>query len=206
MNINSKNDWLLARGVERRVVDPHATAQSMTRPDPPVGCRYSTDLEYAEGADSLVCNKHTAGTMTAIDPDPREAATQRVVDSLNRAVKESHPVPSVLEVKPEAGDANRKDTNKSRGYWLIPQAPLAELARLYATGAAKYSPRGWEAGMEYSRIIDAMDRHMAKYLAGERYDAVDGQHHMAAVAWGAFAIMEYERTHPEFNDINPTKD
>jgi hypothetical protein len=113
------------------------------------------------------------------------------------------PVPAVTEILPEVGDGQRKDGNKVRGFGLIPQAPLFELARLYQLGADKYSPRGWEKGMEYSRVIDAAYRHLGKYLSGERYDAVDGQHHLAAVAWAAFAIMEYERTHPELDDIHP---
>lgn len=106
----------------------------------------------------------------------------------------------------EVGDEKRKDTGKPGGYYLIPTQPLEELAKLYAMGAAKYSPRGWEAGMEWHRIYDPMMRHIQKWLKGETHDAVDGQHHMAAVAWAAFALMEYERTHPELDDIHPNKD
>lgn len=116
------------------------------------------------------------------------------------------PIPAVTDILPEAGDGSRKDANKVQGFYLIPQAPLFELAKLYKLGADKYSPRGWEDGMDFSRVIDALYRHVGKYLSGERYDATDGQHHMASVAWAAFAIMEYERTHPELDNIATSED
>lgn len=99
----------------------------------------------------------------------------------------------------ETGDSSRKDDGKLR-YDLIPAEPLEELARVYTIGAAKYEPRGWETGMAYGRIFAALMRHAWKWWRGERFDATDGQHHMASVAWAALALMEYERTHPEHDD------
>lgn len=101
----------------------------------------------------------------------------------------------------ESGDGQRKDAGKPGGFWLIPTRPLTEMAKLYALGAAKYAPRGWEQGMAWSRIVDPMFRHLLAWLRGERYDALDGQHHLAAVAWACFALMEYEQTHPELDDL-----
>lgn len=101
----------------------------------------------------------------------------------------------------ESGDSKRKDAGKDAGFWLIPPDSLAQLAEVYAIGAKKYAPRGWEKGMEWSRIVDPMFRHILAYMKGETHDATDGQHHMAAVAWAALALMEYERTHPEMDDL-----
>lgn len=101
----------------------------------------------------------------------------------------------------EAGDSSRKDTGKDAGFHLLPYVGLRELARLYKIGADKYEPRGWEKGMAWSRIVDPMFRHLFKWLGGEKYDQVDGQHHLAAVAWACFALMEYEETHPELDDL-----
>lgn len=101
----------------------------------------------------------------------------------------------------ETGDTHRLDAGKDAGFWLIPRRPLILLAQLYAIGAAKYAPRGWEAGMAWSRIVDPLFRHLLKWLTGEKYDPVDGQHHLAAVAWACFALMEYETTHPELDDL-----
>jgi len=100
---------------------------------------------------------------------------------------------------PQSNDVLKKDAGKLR-YDLIPCRPLAELARVYTLGARKYSPRGWERGMQWSRIFAAMMRHAWKWWSGQRYDPDDGQHHLASVAWCALALMEYERTHAELDD------
>jgi hypothetical protein len=99
----------------------------------------------------------------------------------------------------EHGDSAKLDGGKLR-YDLIPVGPLRELARVYTIGAAKYAPRGWESGMDWSRIIAAMQRHVEAWRDGETLDPVDGQHHLSSVAWCAFALMEFERTHPDLDD------
>ena len=99
----------------------------------------------------------------------------------------------------EHGDSAKLDAGKLR-YDLIPVGPLRELARVYTIGAAKYAPRGWETGMDWSRIIAAMQRHVEAWRDGETLDPVDGQHHLSSVAWCAFALMEFERTHPDLDD------
>lgn len=101
-----------------------------------------------------------------------------------------------------ADNNSRTDATKVKGFSLIPQEPLAELARVYQIGADKYAPRGWEKGMPFSEVVDGLYRHLGQWLRGEKFDAADGQHHLASVAWRAFALMEYERTHPEMDDVH----
>jgi len=90
---------------------------------------------------------------------------------------------------------------------LIPVEPLEELARVYTIGATKYDDRNWEKGLKWGRVFAAMQRHGWKWWKGERLDKVDGQHHLASVAWCAFALMEYEKTRRKFDDrpANPPK-
>ena len=101
----------------------------------------------------------------------------------------------------ETGDKQRKDDGKAKGFWLIPRRGLTALAEVFQIGADKYSPRGWEAGMAWSRVVDPMFRHILKWMPGEKYDPVDGQHHLASVAWACLALIEYEETHPELDDL-----
>ena len=75
---------------------------------------------------------------------------------------------------------------------LIPGDALYELARVYTIGSRKYADRNWERGMSWGRVFAAMMRHAWKWWGGERLDSVDGQHHLASVAWCAFALMTYE--------------
>lgn len=90
------------------------------------------------------------------------------------------------------------DKNKLR-YDLIPVIPLKKVAEVYTIGAEKYDDRNWELGMDWGRIYAAMMRHANAWWGGEQNDQIDGQHHLSSVVWCALALMEYERTHPEFD-------
>ncbi len=86
----------------------------------------------------------------------------------------------------------RFDEGKIR--WdLLPVEPLEALAQVYTIGAKKYSEHNWRKGMQWSRILSAMLRHLAAWRRGKRFDQDDGFEHLAAVLWGAVTLMEYER-------------
>lgn len=87
--------------------------------------------------------------------------------------------------------ANKYDGGKPR-YDLIPPEALDALAELYGTGAKKYGDRNWEEGFKWGRVFAAMMRHAWAFWRGEKYDQVDGQHHLIAVAWGAFTLYIHE--------------
>ena len=101
--------------------------------------------------------------------------------------------------KPSTNAARKNDTEKLR-YDLIPPTPLEELAKVYTIGATKYAPRNWEKGLSWGRVFSAMMRHAWAYWRGEKRDKEDDQHHLASVAWCAFALMEFEQTHDELDD------
>jgi hypothetical protein len=98
----------------------------------------------------------------------------------------------------------RKDDGGKLRFDLIPVEPLRRLAEVYTIGARKYSDRNWERGLQWGRVYSALQRHATAWWGGEQNDAVDGQHHLASVAWCALALMEYERTHPELDDRTTT--
>lgn len=92
----------------------------------------------------------------------------------------------------ESGDRMRKDYGKTP-WALLPFDSLRELADLYGVGAAKYAPRLWEEGMDYSRMYGSLMRHLtAWWQEGESHDPDTGKHHLAAVAWGALGLLAYE--------------
>lgn len=94
------------------------------------------------------------------------------------------------------------DPIRTRGYYLIPSEPLGEVARVFQIGAEKYEPRGWEKGFAWSEAADRIFKHFGYWSRGEKFDKDDGQHNLASVAWGALILMEFERTHPELDDIH----
>lgn len=84
----------------------------------------------------------------------------------------------------------RYDSGKAR-YDLIPPEALNELAKVYTKGAEKYGDRNWEKGMSWSRCFGSLCRHTWAFWRGEDYDEETGCHHLAMVAWNAFAILTY---------------
>lgn len=105
----------------------------------------------------------------------------------------------------------RKGTKLTR-YDLIPAEPLRLLAEHYGKGAEKYTERNpdgsvayegarnWEKGYEWSKSFAAMQRHAWQFWSGEDIDEETGSPHLAAVAWHAFAMLEWATTHPDFDD------
>lgn len=76
---------------------------------------------------------------------------------------------------------------------LVPVKPIEELTRLYMFGVKKYAANNWRMGKgwDYTRCEDALRRHLNSWSAGEDYDDESKCHHMACVAFYAFAIIEY---------------
>lgn len=111
---------------------------------------------------------------------------------------------------------------------LIPAGPLYELAVHYGRGARKYANHQWRQGYEWSKSIGALGRHFNDFLAGKDYDVCSnepgnckftdndgneyvpeepdtcynhtGSHHMAAVAWHAFLLLEFKDHYIGFDD------
>lgn len=82
-------------------------------------------------------------------------------------------------------------------YALIPAGPLYRLAMHYTNGAKKYGPNNWTKGIPMSRCVESLLRHIEAFRMGD-----ESEDHLAAVAWNAFALMWYEDTMPEMNDLD----
>lgn len=101
--------------------------------------------------------------------------------------------------KDAVGGAKKNDVGKLR--WdLLPPFPMMKLVEVYSMGAGKYGDYNWRKGMAWSRIFAAMMRHAWNWWAGQKNDPVDGQHHLASVAWAALTLMQYEVDQTKFDD------
>lgn len=59
----------------------------------------------------------------------------------------------------------------------IPTRQIPGIVKVLTFGAAKYAPRGWEAGIQYSRLFNAAIRHAEAVAAGDLVDAESGLAH-----------------------------
>jgi hypothetical protein len=129
----------------------------------------------------------------------------------------------LAEVRTTSATGGQKGTKLAR-FDLIPQGPLWELAEHFGMGALKYANHQWRQGYEWSKSIAAKARHDSEFAAGRDYDVCSndpdgclpwsdglehdddtcfnhtGSHHMAAVAWHAFLLLEFKDTHPDHDD------
>lgn len=133
----------------------------------------------------------------------------------------------MTEVRTTSATGGQKGVKLQR-FDLIPVGPLTELAEHYGVGASKYANHQWRNGYEWSKSYAALMRHLTAFWAGFDYDVcsndpegcsrVDtegrpftavredacfnhtGSHHMAAVAWHAFCLMEFKDEFPEHDD------
>jgi hypothetical protein len=88
---------------------------------------------------------------------------------------------------------------------LIPPNVLFQLATHYGKGDAKYNkegdnPRNWERGYPWSWSYAALCRHLFAWWGGEDIDEETGSSHLIAVIFHAFAMVEWMKTHPEYDD------
>lgn len=105
----------------------------------------------------------------------------------------------------EAG-GHKDDAGKVCRGALVPPHSLRLVFEHYGYGARKYADDQYMGGMSYRRVADAMMRHLLSWLEGEDLDpeSPDGKRpHMAAIAWGALTLMEYQRVYPELDDRWP---
>lgn len=70
---------------------------------------------------------------------------------------------------------------------LISPFALRRFGAWLTAGAMKYSPRNWERGMPFSRVVDSLERHVQAFKAGE----VD-EDHLAAVMCNASFLIHYQ--------------
>jgi hypothetical protein len=74
---------------------------------------------------------------------------------------------------------------------------LERLAQHYANGAKKYAEHNWAKGIPYSHCMDSLMRHVIAYMKCDKTED-----HLAAIAWNAFTIMDFEERNMHFlNDL-----
>lgn len=103
------------------------------------------------------------------------------------------------EIRTTSSTGGQKGVKPQR-YDLIPVHPLNLLAELYGKGAEKYEAHNYRRGYEYSKSYAAAMRHMTAFWNGEDIDPEMGVPHVICAAFHMFALAEFLKTHPEFDD------
>jgi hypothetical protein len=87
---------------------------------------------------------------------------------------------------------------------LIPPWVVDELAKVYTYGTKKYDDDNWRKGLAWKKnVIGPLQRHLNKWMRGEKIDEESNCHHLAMVIWQCFALMVYEKYGIGQDDRNP---
>jgi hypothetical protein len=121
--------------------------------------------------------RRSAMTMERGDAPPDERCHACV-----KALSERHPTTEQFAT----GAIRDAQEGKTR-FDLLPVAALRRLADHYATGAEKYGDFNWVKGMPFRRTYASILRHIFAWVGGDV-----SEDHLAAVAFGALALMEFE--------------
>lgn len=97
------------------------------------------------------------------------------------------------------GEAVRFDTEKVR-FDLVPAYAHQELAKVFTFGARKYAENNWRKGMNWSRVIGSLERHLNAHKSGEDYDPETGLLHSAHIMCNAAFLTEYYKIFPQGDD------
>lgn len=90
------------------------------------------------------------------------------------------------------GEVSVKHDAEKRRWSLLPTRALEEVVRAFEDGEHKYGRDNWKSpGFAYTRIYDAVFRHLVAWLAGEDCAQDSNVHHLAHAAANLLFLIEY---------------
>lgn len=101
--------------------------------------------------------------------------------------------------------AQKFDTQKNR-LELVDPISIEGLAAVLTFGAQKYAADNWRNGLEYTRLIGAMKRHLSAFEKGEDIDPESGLPHIDHLGCCWMFLSNFTKTRPELDNRWYTKE
>lgn len=113
---------------------------------------------------------------------------------------------TVTEETPKQKPPVKFDDNKPR-WGLLPWEGINEVVKIFTFGAKKYGDYNWAKhnGLSWSRVFDALMRHLFAWYTGEDIDPESKKSHLAHAACGVLFLLFYsvKRDRYGMNDDRP---
>lgn len=93
----------------------------------------------------------------------------------------------------------KHDSGKTR-FSLVPAEARLEVAKVFTHGAKKYPPHNYRKGTEWSRYMDALQRHMTDFELGQNVDEESGLLTLAHVAACAMILLTLQKLNAGTDD------
>lgn len=75
----------------------------------------------------------------------------------------------------------------------LPDGPLRAISQVLMYGARTYHRNNWRKGMHWSRVVDALLRHVFAWNEGEDLDSESGLSHLAHAGCNLLFLLFYEQ-------------
>jgi hypothetical protein len=103
------------------------------------------------------------------------------------------------EIKVEGSFGGQKYDGEKPDYTLVPPDAYKAVAEVMTAGARKYSKNNW-VGLELSRVLAALERHLEAFKSGENYADDSKQHHLAHAIANAMMAYHIAQNFPSQDD------
>lgn len=77
---------------------------------------------------------------------------------------------------------------------------LEGVSRVLGFGAKKYAAHNWRGGIQYSRLISSLYRHLGAINSGEDIDSESGLPHVYHLGCNAMFLASMLETRPDLDD------
>jgi len=176
--------------VKPAVIEDDDDWLSLLRRDKKEATSKTADVEVSQRCfeDDILAEKLSSGEVYSEGPEPSEYAYYG---------EKGNPDNGDVKVTGEHGGV-KLDGAKAK-FGLVPPDAYLAVAEVMTLGALKYSANNW-VGLELSRVLDAMERHINAFRMGEEYAADSKQHHMAHAIANAMMAYHIVMNKPEQDD------
>jgi hypothetical protein len=120
-------------------------------------------------------------------------------DGLNNAFKDGTIVNT--HFTPQSNAGTKYDSGKLM-LDLVPPSLEEAVGTILTLGAMKYQRRNWEGGIEYSRVVSALKRHLNEFYKGNLIDSESGKQHLWHAACNIAFLIEFESKPEKYNKFN----
>jgi len=85
---------------------------------------------------------------------------------------------------------------------LVPPSLDEAVGDILTLGAKKYASHNWRKGINYSRIVASLKRHMNEFYKGNLIDKESGKPHLHHAACNIAFLIEYESNPEKYKQYN----
>jgi hypothetical protein len=124
--------------------------------------------------------------------NPLDAETIKRIQEEMDGLNVSETSPSSDQTISTGSKGTKFDTDKLR-LDLIPAEGEEGLGEAFTYGVTKYGDNNWREGLQYSRLIGAIARHLRAFKEGEDRDKESGLYHVDSIAATAMMLSTFLR-------------